>query len=160
MNPVRPGVKAHIVDLAKNQSEYTPLPVAMVSHPGYPLVRLRITDERSIMFNTMLSCWEPSPEERAQIAAGERLYVGLLTWDKPPQPLLILTGPKAAAEAYGVLRVDEPFNPPRFLINQCEKCVTAAICQGRDMAWRCARCGRVLKVEGPIVASDAAAKPR
>lgn len=150
MKAVKPGLKAHVVDLAKNQPQYTVLPVALVAHPGYTPARLKISDERSLLFNTMVSCWEPSPEERAQLAAGERLYVGLLTYAQPPQPLLVLVGPKAAADVYGVQRTDEIVHPPRRLVNPCVKCTGAGMVEGRDLCWRCARCGRVLTTEGVV----------
>lgn len=151
MNAVKPGLKAHIVDLAKNQPQYSVLPVAMVCHPGYAPVRLKITDERSVLFNTMVSCWQPTPEERAQLAAGECVYIGLLTGAERPQPMNVVVGPKAAGELYGVQNTRDFIRPPRILVNRCEKCPTAAICEGRDLTWRCAQCGRQLKTEGPLL---------
>jgi ribosomal protein S27AE len=150
MNSVRPAVKAHIIELAKKQPQYTPVLAAAVKHPGYPWVNLRTDDDQVIPFNTMLTAWQPDPKERARIAGGESLYLGVLTGGSPMQPVSLVVGPAAAAACYGVLRTGEGVRPPRTYINRCPKCPTSGIVEGHDMAWRCGTCGRVLTTEGVV----------
>lgn len=61
-----------LVTYAKDQPEYRPLPVA----------RLKGREGR------LISRWTFTPEERARIAAGEDLYLMVLTFGGPLQPFL------------------------------------------------------------------------
>lgn len=65
-----------VVVYAKDQPEYLPLPVAKLhGDEGRVISRWRLTDE-----------------ERAQIAAGADLYLEVLTFHQPLQPLLPTVG--------------------------------------------------------------------
>lgn len=65
-----------LVTYAKDQPAYKPLPVA----------RLHGMEGR------VVSRWTLTSEERAQIAAGEDLYIEVLTFGQPLQPLLPTVG--------------------------------------------------------------------
>jgi hypothetical protein len=56
---------------AKDQPEYIPLPT------------LKCVDGRAV------SRWEPTPEERAKIAAGADVYLTVHTFNQPLQPVLL-----------------------------------------------------------------------
>ncbi len=67
MKPIQfPGVN---VVYAENQPEYTPLPA------------LRFPD------GTSISCWELTDEEVATLVSTKKLYIGVLTFNQPLQPL-------------------------------------------------------------------------
>lgn len=78
MTPVDVGIAPPAgwkrVIFAKDQPEYVPLPT------------LRCIDGR------VLSRWQPSPEERAAIAAGQDVYLTMLTFGQPLQPVLLTIG--------------------------------------------------------------------
>lgn len=93
MNPTLPLVDAPLVRIAEDQPQYTPVTAARVSHPDYPTPRGP---------NTLLLAFRPSDAERAQLAAGADVYVALLTFGGPMQPILIYAGAEAAARAYGL----------------------------------------------------------
>lgn len=65
-----------LVTYAKRQPSYRPLPVA----------RLAGKEGR------VVSRWTLTPEERARIATGEDLYLEVLTFGLPLQPLLPTVG--------------------------------------------------------------------
>ncbi len=60
------------VILAKDQPEYTPLP-AMLMPDGL-----------------VITCWELSEEEKAEIAETGKIYLQQLTFNQPLQPVLLL----------------------------------------------------------------------
>lgn len=68
MKPVE--FEGHNVVFAKDQPEYLPLP-ALKLEDGY-----------------VVTCWELTPEEVSNIAVTKRLYIGLMTFNMPLQPLL------------------------------------------------------------------------
>lgn len=100
MRNVLPGIEAPTLDIAKEQQEYLTVTAAMVRHPGYPFARLRMEDGSLHEFNTALLAFVPSDEERTKLAAGEPLYIGVLTGASPLQPLNIVVGAQAAADLY------------------------------------------------------------
>jgi len=65
-----------LVTYAKDQPQYRPLQVARL-HGGE---------------GRLISRWTFTSEERAQIAAGEDLYIELLTFGQPLQPILPTVG--------------------------------------------------------------------
>lgn len=65
-----------LVTYAKDQPQYQPLPVA----------RLQGKEGR------LISRWSLTDEERQRIAAGEDLYIEVLTFGEPLQPLLPTVG--------------------------------------------------------------------
>lgn len=62
----------HVI-LAKDQEEYTPLPVAISPGPQGELT----------------SVWEPTPEEREAIANGANIGLSIWTFLKPMQPVRV-----------------------------------------------------------------------
>lgn len=65
-----------LVTYAKDQPQYRPLPtVQLVGEEG-----------------RVISRWTLTPEERAAIAAGEDLYIEVLTFGRPLQPILPTVG--------------------------------------------------------------------
>lgn len=63
--------------IAKDQPQYIPLPAELVAGPKGAVVLTR---------------WTFTSEERARIAAGMDLYLSVLTFDNPLQPLLPSVG--------------------------------------------------------------------
>lgn len=78
MRTVSPKLGLPEITLAEEQKEYIPVRVAVVKYEdGNEGVILR---------------WELGDDDRARIAAGEDLYMGLLTFGKPMQPVSLEVG--------------------------------------------------------------------
>lgn len=79
METVQPQTGADEIVVAARQPEYQPLVCAVYF------------DEEH---NTpvLLSRWKPTSEERERIAAGEDIYLGVLTFNRPLQPLIMQVG--------------------------------------------------------------------
>lgn len=79
MNAVAPQlVEPHTpVTFAKAQPEYLPLPAAIVDRDGA---------------QTVVTRWQFTDEERAAIANGADLYLEMLTFGSPLQPLRFVVG--------------------------------------------------------------------
>lgn len=71
--PVVPGLEAHEIVFAKNQPEYIPLRA----------LRARTDDGR------VMSRWSLTPEQRKAVASGADVYLTLLTFGNPLQPISI-----------------------------------------------------------------------
>lgn len=84
MRPVAPRVGLPEVTIAEEQLQYSPL----VASP------VRYEDGTQ----TMLTRWRLDDEERAKIAAGEDLYIELLTFGGPMQPIAMRIGRPEWAE--------------------------------------------------------------
>ena len=85
MRQVAPRTGAPEITIAEEQAEYQPITVAPY----------RFTDGSS----GLLSRWRLSDDERAAIAAGEDLYLFLLTFGTPMQPVQLTVGPPEWTEA-------------------------------------------------------------
>jgi len=72
--PVIPGLEGREVIYAKDQPEYIAL-------------RTLVGNDRD---RRVLSRWEPTPEQRKAIAEGADIYLQLLTFGQPLQPILML----------------------------------------------------------------------
>jgi hypothetical protein len=74
--PVVEGLEAHEVVYAANQAQYNPL--------------------RTLRSNTegcrVLSRWSPTPEQREALAEGADIFLELLTFGFPLQPILMSVG--------------------------------------------------------------------
>lgn len=81
MKTVQPMTGAHEVTVAANQPEYDPLVCALYW-------------DEDMKTPVVLSRWKPSDEERERIAAGEDLYLAVLTFGEPLQPLCLQVGPE------------------------------------------------------------------
>ena len=77
---VAPRTGAIEITIAEDQPEYLPLTVAVYG------------DNKDMGPRTLLSRWRPTDEERQAIAAGEDVYVGLVTFGQPMQPIIVQIG--------------------------------------------------------------------
>ena len=110
MRMIRPKLIAPQVTIAEDQDEYKPLTAAVVRHPSYPAARVGFPDnttglppgEHFAETNSVVLAFQPSAEERARIAAGEAIYVSLLTFNRPMQPIIVAVGPENMARWFGV----------------------------------------------------------
>src|SRR3954464_6145761 len=95
MRMICPQVDAPTVTIARDQEEYLELTGALVDNPEYgtPVGRSH---------NTILLAFRPSDDERKRLAAGDDLYVALLTGGGPMQPILLRVGRDEAAAAFRV----------------------------------------------------------
>lgn len=80
MRMIAPRTGAPEITLAEEQTEYAPVTVAVYAHPDLGGAR------------TLFSRWRLTPEERERVAAGEDIYLGLVTFDRPMQPIMIQVG--------------------------------------------------------------------
>lgn len=80
MRMVAPRTGAPEITLAENQEEYATLTVAVYQdRRGNELV---------------LSRWRLEPDEIERLKNGEDLYVSLMTFGKPMQPIHVQVGPE------------------------------------------------------------------
>lgn len=80
MHMVAPRTGAEEITVAEDQLEYKPLVAALYQTPEGTTV--------------LLTRWRFTDEDRAKISAGEDLYLGVMTFGKPLQPLMIGVGPE------------------------------------------------------------------
>jgi hypothetical protein len=57
-----------------NQKEYQPLPAMKL--PSDP-------------YGTVITCWEMTPEEREQFLKDGKIYLSLMTFNQPLQPVML-----------------------------------------------------------------------
>jgi hypothetical protein len=80
MHMVAPRTGADEITIAEDQLEYKPLVVAVYQTPqGVPV---------------LLTRWRLTEEERQLVAAGEDLYLSVLTFGQPLQPIGLQVGPE------------------------------------------------------------------
>jgi hypothetical protein len=85
MRMVAPRTGAPEVTIAEDQEEYSPLVAAVYCFEGQ---------------RTLLTRWRLSDEDRARIAAGEDLYLSVMTFNNPLQPVSLQVGaPEWSTEA-------------------------------------------------------------
>lgn len=92
---IRPQLDAPQETIAEDQAEYFPLTGAFVTHPDFG-------HAKGATYNTVVVAFRPSDEERRRLAAGEDLYIGLLTFGAPMQPIQLMIGREEAAACYRV----------------------------------------------------------
>jgi hypothetical protein len=80
MRMVAPRTGADEITIAEDQLEYKPLVAA----------RYQTEDGHQML----LTRWRFTDEERARIAGGEDLYLGVMTFGQPLQPLAPQVGPE------------------------------------------------------------------
>lgn len=97
MRMVRPRLDAPQVTIAEDQEEFKPVTAALVRHPQYAA---RETQHGPL--NSVVLAFRPSDEERARLAAGEDLYVSLLTFLEPMQGIILSVGPEEPSGWYNV----------------------------------------------------------
>jgi hypothetical protein len=74
--PVIDGLEDHEVVFAKDQPEYIPLRVLVMKRPGNPV----------------LSRWTLTDEQRKTVAEGADVFLELMTFGQPLQPIRIAIG--------------------------------------------------------------------
>jgi hypothetical protein len=82
---IAPRTGAPEITLAENHPEYSPVTVAVYG------------DNRKLGPRTLLSRWTFTDEERARIAAGEDVFLGVITFGRPMQPVSLQVGPEGWA---------------------------------------------------------------
>lgn len=97
MRMIRPKLDAPQTVIAEEQGEFKPVSVAFAMHQGYA----GIPTEKGVL-NTVIMAFRPSDEERARIAAGEDIYVSLLTFMRPQQGIIVMVGERDASAIFGV----------------------------------------------------------
>lgn len=97
MRMIRPKLAAPQVMVAEDQEEFKPVTAALVWNPNYPRGR---THEDG--HNAVVLAFLPSPYELQQIAAGEPIYLSLLTFGGPMQGVLLSVGSEETAGIYRV----------------------------------------------------------
>lgn len=114
-SPVVVGLQAKEKIFAKNQPEYMPLP-ALVSEDKRRIVTTR---------------WELTAKDRAEIAAGADVFISLMTFGHPLQPLLVYIAPK-----------DMPIEVacPVFGVS-----IPQVVKKGPQKNWECSACGAKFK---------------
>jgi hypothetical protein len=95
MRMIAPQLDAPQITVAEEQEEFKPITVALVRNGGYG-------SQRPDGINTVITCWRPTPEERARLAAGEDVYIAQLTFGGPMQGLIVRCGKQDTAETFGV----------------------------------------------------------
>ena len=93
LGTTEPELAARIVTVAESQEEYLTVRAALVTSPDYAAPR---------GYNTVVMAFRPDEAQRRAIAAGEDLYVSLLTFGQPQQPIMVMVGKKTAAGTFGV----------------------------------------------------------
>jgi hypothetical protein len=108
MRMIRPRLVAPQVTIAEDQDQYKTMTAAIVRHPLYAAGRVAFDDdtpglpegENVIPANSIVVAFQPSEEERAQLAAGEAIYISLLTYNRPMNPIIVSVGAAATAAIY------------------------------------------------------------
>jgi hypothetical protein len=86
MRSIAPRTGAPEVHVARDQEEYLEICAALYEVDGIP---------------ALLTRWTFTEEERRRIAEGEDLYLGVLTFGQPMQPVMIQVGPEGWTKETG-----------------------------------------------------------
>lgn len=97
MRMIRPRLATAQITIAEEQEQFKPVTAALVRHPQYP----GVMTERG-EFNSVVLAFRPDAEQRARLAAGEAIYVSLLTFMQPMQGIILSVGPEEPAAWYNV----------------------------------------------------------
>lgn len=97
--PVIPGLEEHEVVYAKDQPEYNPLRTLKPEADAIPLLEqwidllehLRTIEARTNAV-PVLSRWTLTPEQRQAVLDGADIYLELLTFGSPLQPIRMAVG--------------------------------------------------------------------
>lgn len=103
MRMVRPKLDAPQVTIAEDQEEFKPVTAALVHNPAYPAEMYQIAGEdEPRALNAIVLAFKPSDEERARLAAGEDIYITLLTFLKPMPGIIVSAGSGEPAAMFNV----------------------------------------------------------
>lgn len=100
MKAVVPRIVGLQVRVAENQPEYTPVDTIRARHPDY--------QNSPKGYNSVIMAFEPSPEERQRLINGEDIYIALLTFGFPQQPIMLSVGPEDMARWHETEVVHKP----------------------------------------------------
>lgn len=92
MRSIAPRTGAPEVSVARDQAEYLELTAALYAVNGA---------------DTLLTRWTFTEEERKRIAAGEDIYLSLMTFGHPMQPVWVQVGPEGWTVETGASMPDE-----------------------------------------------------
>jgi hypothetical protein len=94
---VRPKLDAPQITIAENQEGFKPVTAALVHNQLYPAVP---TEHGPL--NTVVVAFRPDEGERARLAAGEDIYISLLTFLNPMQGIIVSAGSEEPAALFNV----------------------------------------------------------
>lgn len=77
------------------QPEYEPVEIVRATNPDF-WVNPKATH------NAVVMAFRPSEDERRRLAEGEDIYISLITFGHPQQPILVDVGPQTMAEIHGL----------------------------------------------------------
>lgn len=104
MRMIAPALDGRRVRIAEDQDEYLPVEAVLTTNPSHKAVS-------GSSWNTVVLTFRPSDSERAQLANGADIYVALLTFGTPMQPIMVKIGPEVFADIYGLEITDRVGNP-------------------------------------------------
>ena len=93
LRQIAPEVDAPCVAIAEEQEQYQTIYAAQVRHPSLPA---------PLGWNALLLAFRLDDEQRQAIAEGADLYVSLLTFGGPMQPIVVQVGKHSASAVYNV----------------------------------------------------------
>lgn len=113
MQPTEPRLSGRKLRIAEDQPQYEPVTVVLADNRQYPAANGFVDDPKLRRPNTRIMAFRLTDEDRRRIAAGADVYVAMLTYGNPQQPILLSTGPELMAEIHG-LEVTQPvpYCPP------------------------------------------------
>lgn len=97
MRMVRPKLDAPQVTIAEEQAEFKPVTAALVHNRLYPAVQ-----SQHGPLNAIVLAFRPNDKERARLAAGEDIYVSLLTFLRPMPGIIVSAGSREPAAMFNV----------------------------------------------------------
>lgn len=87
--------------IARGQKGFREVEATLVRHPKYPAPMVQIEGHAIPReLNAVVLCFRPSDVERAQLAAGEDLYIAMLTFMQPMQGINVYVGPEVPAAVF------------------------------------------------------------
>lgn len=99
MDSIEPSIAADTRTVAKTQGDqgYVPVRAVFATHPDYP--------RSGTSHNSVIMAFRPSPTERQAIANGADIYVALLTFGRPQQPIIVTAGKELMARIYQLFAI-------------------------------------------------------
>ncbi len=103
MRMIRPKLAAPQVPVAEDQPAFATLVAAVVRHPEFPARACEYLDEE-FEANSIVVAFQPNDAERAQLAAGDAIYISLLTFMRPMPAIMVKVGPDDMCRIFNVER--------------------------------------------------------
>lgn len=100
MDSIEPAIAAdtRIVALHQQDQGYTPVRAVFAKHPDYQIAGPE-------KHNAVIMAFRPNPDERQLIAEGADIYIALLTFGRPQQPIIVTAGKEVMAHVFGLLAI-------------------------------------------------------